>query len=186
MVQFHSLLTTPGKVRAQVELTRLAQRLGELHGSLLSLELVLRAFLLNYQFAFSQPGGVAAVFPELAKLETLQADDWVTENPFTNWDSLGDVIQRYNCATASLAPRVRIDPGLNDLRDVLAHGRLFAGSAEGAFQLVKFGRPQGGRVRVLCSISLTDSWFKEHIRSVNTALQTANQVNDRLMNGTLK
>jgi len=97
-------------------------------------------------------------------LNTMSFGDVVPENAITRWDSLTQLIKRYNRAVRDM--QWTVDPGLVDLRDALAHGRMAASVVEGHFALVKFTRPYGGRVEVGFREKLSREWLENQVKRV--------------------
>jgi len=147
-----------------MELVEHACELGKLLGNLQSLELALRSFL--YPNADPPhnpaPAGVSLLAPAVS--ETLP------ENAFTDWSSLGQLIDRYNRIVKTVDPTLLIDRSVVDLRDMLAHGRLSAASPSPPLRLVKFDRPSRGKVRVTASEELTLTWLTGNVTRVRSEL----------------
>ncbi len=94
-----------------------ASLIGKVVANLQALEFLLRAFL----YAKGDPPHSA--FPPGKAVDDLKVGDWAPENAMTCYDSLGDLIDRYN----KIAPAARrVDPTIVELRDALAHGRVSA------------------------------------------------------------
>lgn len=110
-----------------MNMNRDAQLLGELVSNLLSLELVLRLSKVNH---FS-----------------LKIGNIVDENEFTNDDTLVQLIDKYNDYVKSYDPALIIDKSLVSTRDALAHGRIVRSRSEGSSRLLKFDKPDNGRVK---------------------------------------
>lgn len=128
---------------------------GKLIVNLHSFEFALRAFLWNRE------GGSSWAF-----LESLREGDTVSENAFTNYDTLGHLITKYNAFVSSL-PNLQVDPSLADLRDALAHGRVASSVPSPPLRLLKFGKPAGGNVTVTHSIVVDDAWLSEQTFGFN-------------------
>jgi hypothetical protein len=97
-------------------------------------------------------------------LNSMSFGDVVPENAITRWDSLTHLIKRYNRAVGE--GELAVDPGLVDLRDALAHGRMAGSLSEGNFALVKFTRPYAGRVEVGFREKLSKEWLENQIKRV--------------------
>jgi hypothetical protein len=142
------------------------ESLGKLVSNLHGLEFALRAFLHKLNANESQ-----------VKLDSIRVGECVCENSFTNYDSLGDLIRKFNEAS----PRFCAVTDVVQLRDMLAHGRI-AGKTPTVFpmQLVKFGRARNGRVQVTALILMDDEWFKTNTKLVNDqVLKVASASKDR-------
>jgi hypothetical protein len=91
--------------------------------------------------------------------------DTVAETPLTDWSSLGVLIDRYN---AAMGPKssLRVSRTVVDLRDALAHGRMFMASMQDVPILIKFEKPSGGHTRVTFRASGT-GWLDQAIQDVH-------------------
>lgn len=158
-----------------------ALALGKLVSNLQSLEFALRAFLVNDEIR------AGSSFPQSANLNNMDIDDVVPLNAFTNYDTLGKLIRRYNSNRTISSADLRIDETLADIRDAVAHGRVSASAPSGHLQLLKFSKPRGNEkhVKVTFSAAMTKEWFGVQIRRARNALLTVNEANDKLQNGTL-
>ena len=138
------------------------KKLGQIWANFYSLEMSLRTFLALRDDREALKEGQS--------FNTLVVGDQVGENPTTDYGSLGQLIDRFN----EVAPeKRRIDRSLVDLRDALAHGRVW--SVDGSFplRLLKFDRPQKGLVRVTWASSLTEEWLDEQRQRLFDALVRA-------------
>ncbi len=133
--------------------------LGRLVQNLLRLEVCIRTFL-----ARSQAGATSGnwVFTDF----DAKAGDAVQLCAYTDYDTLGQLIDRYNAiAEANGTPQV--PTGIVELRDALAHGRLVRfergeGPSERLpLSLVKYSKPLKGAqsVTVTYRQELTEEWF---------------------------
>jgi len=145
-------------VRGEAHVTKLGQIWGNFH----SLEMVLRSYL-----AFHDP---RKALKEGQSFETLAVGDVVGENPTTDFSSLGQLIEQFNKAVSK---NRRIDPTLVDLRDALAHGRVWSLDETFPLRLLKFSRPDNGRVTVTWASTMTDDWLNEQRQRVLEALVRA-------------
>ena len=87
--------------------------MGKLVVNFQSLEFALRAFLSNHESGWRQQG-------DPTFLENIKEGDLVKENAFTNWDSLGKLIEDYNKLVGSTNPEFSVDAELKKTRDALA------------------------------------------------------------------
>lgn len=156
-----------------------ALNLGKLAGNLQSLELALRAFLVNTEIASG------SAFPQSTNLHDMDEGDIVPENGFTNYDTLGQLIKKYNSNPRISLVGLEIDETIVDIRDAIAHGRVSAATYSGTLKLLKFDKPKNGRVKVTFSASLTEKWFAEHIKRVYGAVLKVNEANNKLQSGKL-
>ena len=66
-----------------------------------------------------------------------------------------------------------IDETIVDVRDAMAHGRVFGNTPEPPMTLLKFSKPFGKtpnkQVKVKFSVLLTREWFKEQLPRVQRA-----------------
>jgi hypothetical protein len=122
--------------------------LGKLMVNLHSLEFALRAFLWNRE------GGSSWRF-----LDGLRQGDTVPENAFTSYDTLGQLIAKYNAFVAPLSSNLCVDSDLVSLRDALAHGWVASNAPEPPLRLLKFGKPSGGTATVMHSILMEEGWL---------------------------
>jgi hypothetical protein len=141
------------------------QYLGLLKSNLLSLEFSLRAFLYNHSYRELPKGTVP-----LGRLENLKVGQLVKENPLTNFDSLGDLIKKYNQRAKLYPNNLIIDKSLIDLRDILAHGRISSDKPQHPMNLLKFARPKNGQVEVTHNIEMNRDWYKEQCAKLLDAM----------------
>ena len=145
-----------------------AYSLGKLLANFQSLEFILRAFLWNLPLAPSC--GV----PCGTDIYSLPVGTELDECAFTNYDSLGKLIEKYNLGAGDRR-LPQIDPTLVDIRDALAHGRVSTDSLDQPPRLLKFSCPRNGRVRITFNEQLTQSWFKHQIHRVCEAIQSVRE-----------
>lgn len=143
-----------------------ACHLGGLIGNLQSLEIAIRLALAQ------RPGSVA---------KDTYGDDFrnapvgtrIPLSDLSSYASLGKLIKSFNNVFAPTPP---LDSALVDLRDALAHGRVFAGPSENEeeFRIVKFAKPDKGatEVTVIYSAVMNEAWFEENKARVRAALKT--------------
>ena len=140
-----------------------AEHLGGILGNLQSLEFSLRLCL-------SQLPG--------SPIRNMYTDDFrsapvgtlVPESDMSNYASLGQLIKKFNNTFEPSGST--IDLALVDLRDVLAHGRVFAGPDEDHFRIVKFDKPDNGSARISYNQVMTEHWFIDSKRRVREAIET--------------
>jgi hypothetical protein len=130
---------------------RYALLLGRLICTLQSLEFALRTILVS---ATRRPGKREPPFD----LAAMQYASLVPENPFTSYDTFGDLLAAFNAAP-SLPPELKLDLSLADLHDTVVQGRLSAPIESTPLRLLKFGRPAGGLVRVTHCSDLSEAWL---------------------------
>ena len=135
-----------------------ALRLGKLLGNLQSLEALLRIYLLKVGTGASL--GAPAKKPYWDLLEGEVVDD----DEFTNYDSLGQLIAKYNMHVTSRFPQFCVSTEIVKVRDLLAHGRV-AGTSQDTttLKILKFTKPKDGKAIVTTSNLMDDSWFDLNI-----------------------
>lgn len=137
--------------------------LGELVANFHSLEFALRAFL------WKEENATGITPSQSMNLDELNRGDIVPENAFTNYDTLEQLIDKYNNNHIISKTDLMIDKTLLDIRDAIAHGRVSARTPSDSSKLLKFSRPKGKKVKVTHSISMTKEWFNEQIKRTNKA-----------------
>jgi hypothetical protein len=152
--------------------------LGKLFTNFQSLEFALRAFLVNDEIASGHS------FLQSINLYGMNEGDMVPENAFTNYDSLGQLIEKYNNHPRIILSGLTIDATLVDIRDAIAHGRVAGEKPLPPFKLLKFDKPKNKRVKVTFSALLTKEWFSIKIADVQRAVFSVYEANQRLQNGT--
>lgn len=135
-------------------------KLGKLKANLLSLELRIRHFLL-----------ICDLSSEKSTKYLLGASKWeigqeLNVDSFTNYDKLGELIDKYNEKILSLGSSLEIGnkDALIKLRDALAHGRVFAYKGAPPLYLIKFNKPKNGKTKVEFMSVMSWNWFNEQIR----------------------
>jgi hypothetical protein len=112
-----------------------------------TLEYVLRGVLKN-----QEKGKTKKIDYSLLKL-----GDTVPEDPMTNYDSLGGLIDKYN----RIAPiELQIAKGIVAVRDAIAHGRVFSDTQSLPMRLFKFDKPKNGVAPVAFAVTLDQDWFQ--------------------------
>ncbi len=91
----------------------------------------------------------------------------------TSFDSLGVLIKKFNAKAPAKNPTWGIDPGLVDLRDALAHGRVSAPIISDFLQLVKFSPPKAGKVTMTFKSQMDKGWFQAQTDRVHRAILIA-------------
>ncbi len=124
---------------------------GQIIGNLHSLEVAIRIFLERIQL-----GHAPAPRPDIF---AIRQGDHLPETALTDFDSLGQLIDRYNARILAIDPDLAVDPSVVELRDALAHGRLLALEARRPLRLFRFGPPREGTVEVRLVVDMTDDWI---------------------------
>jgi len=143
--------------------------LGRLIANLQSLELMLRAYLALTSDDEEADG---------RRLIGKGVGDKVPEDPFTDYDSLRQVIRRYNAKVAD--PELSVSEDVVEIRDALAHGRISAWSPEFPLQLLTFAKPQDATVEITQLVTLTEEWFAEQRRHVFAQAQKVERARRQL------
>ena len=136
------------------------EKLGQLWANFHSLEMLLRSFL-----ALRDP---REALEAGQSFDSLAVGDIVRENPTTDYSSLGQLIARFN----KVVPESRrVDPSLVELRDALAHGRVWSNDETFPLRLLKFGRPTAdGKIEVTWASTMTEQWLDEQRQRVFEAM----------------
>lgn len=145
--------------------------LGKLVADMQSLETILR-FCLWVADSKGKP------FPDYHELTQ---GDIVRKDPFTDYRNLRELIRDYN--SNPLSAGLQIDETLVDVRDVIAHGRVYATAPSGPYQLLKFDEPQDDQVVVAFSASMTKEWFGKQITRFKDAVMKVHEANERQQSG---
>lgn len=136
------------------------RQLGKIIGNLQSLEVALRAAIMQLDETVTSS----------LKIGALKVGDKVPEDPFTNYDSLGPTISKFNALVPN-SSRIDRNP-LVTLRDALAHGKPLSDKKEFPLTLIKFSKPdKAGQVTVEGIYLMTVEWFQEQIDLVQFALK---------------
>ncbi len=144
-----------------------ARNLGKVVGNLHSLEIMLRLFL--HKVELNRYG---ATPPEVS-LDNIKAGNVLPENYLTNWDSLGDLVKKYNdSVTYRGVLELCVDEIVVKLRDTFAHGRVLGKQPEPPFQIYKFEKPTGTHeVRVEYVANLTEKELAVYIHHVREQIE---------------
>jgi hypothetical protein len=135
------------------DLYRHAANLGMVMVNLQSLEFVLRMFLLEVE------GNQSGI-----NYHQLSVGDQIIENAFSNWDTLGELVAKYNDRIKPVDCSLCIDDSVIELRDALAHGRVSAPETSLPLRLLKFTKPRDGQVEVSFADLMDETWFQEQCR----------------------
>ncbi len=98
--------------------------------------------------------------------EQLTQGDKVSKSPLTNYDTLRQVMKKFNKRLEALGVSKRVDESLVDVRDALAHGRVLGFQPKGPLRLFKFAKPdrKSGKVEVATVVDLTPEWLDLQVR----------------------
>jgi hypothetical protein len=136
--------------------------LGKLFANIASLEFALRAVVYLCDTPADQRKRVAR------RLTALCAGDVLEKSALTSWDTLRELITKYN----QYNPSAAISEDIWGLRDALAHGRILTDDPTSDLKLVRFSRPQGERVTVEKVETLSIDWLGRQIHRVHDAVVT--------------
>lgn len=132
-----------------------ASELGKIVSNLQSIEFALRMFLLAANGESSS-----------TKYFDLKINDEIGEDSFTNYDTLDQLIKKYNEHVTVVDKALCISVKVVALRNALAHGRVFSTnpSPNHPYQLFKFTKPANGKVKVTHSEEMNSDWYKKNIK----------------------
>lgn len=131
-----------------------ALRLGKLVVNQHSLEVLLRAYLLK------TGSGDTGKKPYWDLVVGEEVDD----DEFSNYDSLRQLVAKYNEQIASEDTSLLVDARVVEIRDLIAHGRVAGTTADtSTLKILKFERPAGGKARVAACVWMDDTWFDSGI-----------------------
>jgi hypothetical protein len=156
--------------------------MGILVANLQSLEFAIRSYLYNKDIHSKQQ---KSEFDK--KIYDFKEGDEVEENAFTNYDTLGELIGKYNRVVESIDTSLCIDKErIVNVRDALAHGRIAreSPSAHMPQKLIKYDKPSNGKVRVTHCFAMTKDWFGEQIRLVRENVQRIVRANEKRLSQT--
>lgn len=139
-----------------------AKGIGSILSNFQSLEFAIRVFLLEAE----QSAGHDASFSPVG----LHLDNHAPINAFTNHDTLAPLIYKYNRRVKTSHPTLHVDPGLVDLRNAIAHGRVSALQPGFPLLLLNFGPHRNGRVRVTQAEEINKDWLNNQTHRVFSEL----------------
>ena len=136
-------------------------QLGKLVANLHSLEFALRAFLVKYNEDHEPNFDHAAILP----------GRHVPENSFTNYDSLGTLLKKFNKIVEQHASAYSIDFAVVVVRDMIAHGRIASKSPNLVpMELVKFGKRVSAGVPVEAMVTMDIDWLRSKVSLVHNQI----------------
>ncbi len=136
---------------------KMQQNIGRLISNLQSLEFVLRLFLVEINRKRNSSEIIKG------EINNYKVGEEINENPFTNYDSLKEIINKVNAILLKENIKDQIDLSLVNTRDAFAHGRISSLNPEGPFRLLKFSKPIDGKVKVTMSFDITLEWLSDQI-----------------------
>lgn len=139
-------------------MTNHASDLGTLVSNFQSLELIIRVYLYTIDNSSMNT-------QQNKDLMDLVEGDEIEDNALTNYDSLNNLIDRFN---HDMKIRNSMEYALNKklvrLRDLIAHGRVLGKVPDmNRMKLFKFEKPKNGKVIVSDSVVMSDHWYAENI-----------------------
>lgn len=145
------------------------QGLGKLLGNFHSLEFTLRLYL--YKLPSAPSSGVLYG----TDIYSFPVGTELNECAITNYDSLGDLIDKYNKEMKARGVAA-LDQEIVEIRNALAHGRVSAKNMDKPLRLLKFSKPnKSGRVCITFNEELSEVWFTTQIERVANAIQSVRQ-----------
>ena len=123
--------------------------------------------LLSYSLVIDERGNKNAIKHNLS-LRQLQVGQWVDLNPFNSSESLRPVVNDYNKLVSRYDIGLKVDiERIVDLRDSLAHGRLFSFEQSSIpMVLFRFGQCHVNKKTELKSVTImTNAWLRTPVRN---------------------
>ncbi len=150
-----------------------ARNIGGLICNLQSIEFEIRCLLswANYPEASGLPAG--------HRLSELSEGNQYLAGTFTNYDSLGQLVSKFNLFADKRNFR-KIDTSIVTLRDAIAHGRCASDAGENSFRLIKFSKPSCGRVTVTYNQALDSKWYERQRKLLSDALWALDNARQQL------
>jgi hypothetical protein len=137
--------------------------LGKLWSNYHSLEFLLRAYIL-------EKSGVGIGLPHGTDIYSFTAGKELPESPLTNYDSLANLIKKYNSYIEISDKTLALDISLIDIRDALAHGRVSTDEEHKPLRIIKFDKPKDGKVRIVFNQEMNKQWFDSETKHVFNAV----------------
>jgi len=156
-----------------------AEYLGRLITNLHTLETTIRDFLLTAS------EGLKSSTKHAQNLRNLRIGQSVPLNPFTSYDDLRTLIIKYTKFVKTTADELIVDENIVNLRDAIAHGRVFAFEPSYPLVLLKFSKPKSGQVKVEFNATMTPEWFDTNIKRAKTELSKVMEASRLLTSGKL-
>ena len=126
------------------------KRVGEIVVNLQSFEFLLRRFLFGVRHEQAD-----------RRYEDLAIGDVVNENSITNYHTLGQLIKDYNTYVSESNPALKLPKkDLVNLRDALAHGRIYSVAPNGNCVLLKFSKPVDGKTEATYCEKMDKAWYQ--------------------------
>jgi hypothetical protein len=138
--------------------------IGRVFVNLHALEFSIRLFLQELN-PDSPPNSLKIITSKLKVGQSLPVD------ALTNYDTMGELISKYNMAIESSHPQYTVDKSIPNLRDALAHGRVWSANPNPPTQLVKFSKPTKDGMTTVTHVELMDSdWLKKQTTHIHAEI----------------
>ena len=151
-------------------------QLGKLVASLHCLEFALRAFLVKHNEDRE---------PRLDH-DAIALGGHVPENSFTNYESLGTILKKFNKIMEHHASAYSIDPAVVNVRDMIAHGRIASKSPKlFPMELIKFGKQTPAGVPVDEMVTMDMDWLRSKVslveKQIHKVVDASNEMGQEIM-----
>lgn len=140
-----------------------ALHLGKIILNLHSLEFILRVCLDRL------PTAPASGLPWGTDIYTKPVGTILPVSDLTSYESLGQLIERYNAEVEKRKIGNPVDLALVEIRDAIAHGRVST-KEEAPMHLIKFSKPRDGKVSITFNLVMDEEWFKSSSKRVRDAI----------------
>ncbi len=156
------VLLSRGKMNETSQCEKHALNLGKLTGNLLTIEMAARMAIVKHD-----DHAASCVFTQLPQI---REGDLVECNAYTNSNDLRQTLQKYN---KQVHEDYNVDvTAIVNLRDALAHGRMFGYGDKQNLMLLKFNRKKhDGKVLVELAQEMTNVWFSDSIEMLIKATE---------------
>ena len=120
-----------------------------------SLEISLRHFFQGYEATLNPPSPVVPPKP-------LRVGQMVPKATYSAYDSLNGLLKSFNAVVKENHANLALSPALIELRDALAHGRVWSETLQPPLQLLKFSKPLPNSVgiSVLQADVIDEAWLQ--------------------------
>lgn len=133
------------------------EAIGKVIRNIHALEFALRLFLYEIQKNDSN------LHNQSFDMHSLSVGDCIPETALTSYDTLGQLIKKFNAELRNRRFLDQVDSGVVGLRDAIAHGRVFSLQPEGPFSILKFSRPVNRQVVVEVAVEINQAWVKQQV-----------------------
>lgn len=123
-----------------------------------SLEISLRHFFQGYEATLNPP-------PPVVPPKPLRVGQVVPKATYSAYDSLNGLLKSFNAVVKEKHEHLSLDPALIELRDALAHGRVWSEALQPPLQLLKFSKPvaHSEGVTVQQADLLDEAWLQAQL-----------------------